>query len=47
MQPETADGWLDAWVLDATGGGLPKDGAYWNAGWDWIAEERPARRPGW
>ena len=47
MQPETADRWLDAWVLEATGRGLPKDGAYWQAGWDWIAEERAARRPGW
>ena len=46
MQPETADRWLDAWVLEATGRGLPKDGAYWQAGWDWIAEERAARRPG-
>ena len=47
MQPETADRWLDAWVLEATGRGLSKDGAYWNAAWDWIAEERAARRPGW
>ena len=23
MQPETADRWLDAWVLEATGRGLP------------------------
>ena len=37
MQPETADRWLDAWVLEATGRGLPKDGTYWRAGWDWIA----------
>jgi hypothetical protein len=43
MQPETADRWLDAWVLEATGRGLPKDGAHWQAGWDWIAEERAAR----
>ena len=43
----TADRWLDAWVLEATGRGLPKDGAYWQAGWDWIVEERAARRPGW
>ena len=43
MQPETADRWLDAWVLEATGRGLPKDGAYWNAGWDWITEERERR----
>lgn len=47
MQPETADRWLDAWVLEATGRGLPKDGAYWQAGWDWIVAERAARRPGW
>ena len=46
MQPQT-DRWLDAWVLEATGRGLPNDGAYWQAGWDWIAEERAARRPGW
>ncbi len=26
MQPETADRWLDAWVLEATGRGLPRDG---------------------
>ncbi len=42
MQPETADRWLDAWVLEATGRELPKDGAYWQAGWDWIAAERGA-----
>ena len=47
MQPETADRWLDAWVLEAAGRELPKDGRYWQAGWDWIAAERAARRPGW
>ena len=47
MQPETAERRLDARVLEATGGGLPKDGAYWQPGWDWIAEERAARRPRW
>jgi hypothetical protein len=47
MQPETADRWLDAWVLEATGLGLPKDSTYWHAGWDWIVAERAARRPGW
>jgi hypothetical protein len=47
MQPETADRWLDAWVLEATGLELPKDGRYWQAAWDWIAAERAARRPGW
>ena len=34
MTPDTADRWLDAWILEATGRGLPKDGAYWQAGWD-------------
>ena len=43
MQPETADRWLDAWVLEATRRQLPKDGAYWNAGWDLIAEEHAVR----
>ena len=47
MQPETADRWLDTWVLEATGRGLPKDGRYWQAGWDWIGAERAVRRPGW
>jgi len=47
LTPETADRWLDAWVLEATDLGLPRDGAYWQAGWNWIAAERAARRPGW
>jgi hypothetical protein len=46
MQPETADRWLDAWVLEAATRDLPPDGAYWDAGYDWIAEERVSRRPG-
>jgi len=25
MQPETADRWLDAWILEATGRRLPND----------------------
>ena len=43
MTAETADRWLDAWVLEATGRGLPRDGRFWNPGYDWIAEERTAR----
>ena len=46
MQPEPADRWLDAWVPAATGGGLPKDGRYWGAAWDWIAEEQAAAGSG-
>lgn len=47
MQPEMADRWLDAWLLEAATRDLPRDGAYWNAGCDWIAAERATRRPGW
>jgi hypothetical protein len=28
MQPETADRWLDAWILEAATRDLPPDGAY-------------------
>jgi hypothetical protein len=44
---ETADRWLDALVLGAATRDLPRDGAYWDAGYAWIAAERAARRPGW
>jgi hypothetical protein len=47
MTPETADRWLDAWILEAATRDLPRDGAYWDAGYDWIAAERAAWRPGW
>jgi hypothetical protein len=47
ITPETADRWLDAGALEAGGRGLPRDGNYWQAGWDWIAEERAANRPAW
>jgi hypothetical protein len=29
MTLETADSWLDAWVLEATSRDLPRVGAYW------------------
>ena len=48
MDEATADGSLDGWILEATGGGLSRDGGdYWQDGLAWIAEERAARRPGW
>ena len=46
MDEATADRWLDAWILEAAGRGLPKDGAYWQIGSEWIAAERAARQPG-
>jgi hypothetical protein len=38
MSLETAERSCDAWEIEATGRGLPRDGAHWQAG---------ARRPGW
>jgi hypothetical protein len=46
MSVETAERWCDAWEIEAAGRGLPKDGACWQAGWQWIEAERAARRPG-
>jgi len=47
MALEAAERWCDAWELEATGRGLPRDGAHWQLGAEWIATERAARRPGW
>ena len=45
MSLEGAERWCDAWELEAAWRGLPRDGAYWTAGAEWIAAERKARRP--
>ena len=48
MQPETLDGWLDTWVVEAATRDLPRDGAYWNAAYDWghrRGNERPPAYP--
>jgi hypothetical protein len=52
MRLEIAERWCDAWVLEATRRGSPRDGAYWRLGSEWIAGERglddragEARRP--
>jgi hypothetical protein len=47
LDEATADAWIAAWDVQAAQDGLPRDGAYWEAGWQWIASERAARRPGW
>ena len=44
MDRATADRWCDAWLLEATGRGLPRDRAFWQTGNEWIAAERAARR---
>ena len=41
---ETADRWCDAWEAEAERRSLGRDRDYWDAGWDWIAAERTARR---
>ncbi len=38
-----ADAWIAAWEAQAARDGLPRDGAYWERGWAWIAAERQAR----
>ena len=37
---ETADAWIAAWEAQAAEDGLERGSAYWQAGWDWIAEQR-------
>ena len=46
MDEATANRWCDAGELEAAGRQLPKDGAYWTIGEEWIATERAARRLG-
>ena len=41
---ETADAWIAAWEAQAAQDGLERGAAYWQAGWDWIAEQRKTRR---
>jgi hypothetical protein len=47
MSVEDAERWCDAWEIEAASRDLPRDGAYWRTGAEWIAGERAARRPGW
>lgn len=37
--PDRAEAWLARWEAEAAGQGLVH-GAYWAAGWRWIAERR-------
>ena len=41
---ELAERWVAAWEREAEIRDLPRDGAYWDAGWTWIAEQRSARK---
>ena len=40
----TADSWIAAWEAQAAREGLPRDGRYWERGWEWIADRRRVRR---
>jgi len=39
----TVDAWIAGWGAQAAQEGLGRGAAYWQAGWDWIAEERQHR----
>jgi hypothetical protein len=41
---ERADAWLDAWEAHEPREAARQDGAYWTAGWDWIAAQRQLRQ---
>ncbi len=40
---ETADALIAAWEARAIEDGLERGAAFWQAGWDWIAEQREHR----
>jgi hypothetical protein len=39
-----ADAWIAAWEARAAQDGLERGSAYWQAAWEWIAEQRASRR---
>jgi hypothetical protein len=39
----TADAWIAAWEAQAAQDGVERGSADWEAGWDWIAEQRRSR----
>ena len=43
----TAEGWCDAWEIEAAERAPPRDSDYWATGAAWIAAEPAAKRPGW
>jgi hypothetical protein len=43
MTERTADAWLAAWADQAARDGIERGARYWDAGWDWIAEQRAQR----
>lgn len=43
LDDTTADAWIAAWRAQAARDGLERGSAYWEAGWEWIAEQRERR----
>ena len=43
VAPETADAWISAWEAQAARDGVERGAAYWDASWEWIAEQRQSR----
>jgi hypothetical protein len=41
--PQRAEAWITAWEAEAARQGMESDGAYWDAGWEWIVVLR--KRP--
>jgi hypothetical protein len=43
--PERAEVWIARWEAIADTDGRPRDGAYWDDGYRWIAEQRRSIDP--
>jgi len=44
MTEATADAWISAWARQAALEGVQRGTASWEAAWNWIAEQRRARK---
>jgi hypothetical protein len=44
LRDVTADDWIARWEGHAARDGVPRDGRYWEAGWNWISEQRAPKR---
>lgn len=41
LAPTRADEWIARWEVQAAGEGLPRDAAYWDGCYKWVASQRP------
>jgi hypothetical protein len=44
VSPERAEAWVAAWEAQEPRDAARQDGAYWTAGWEWMAAQRRLRR---